>query len=113
MIIWGGAADDLSAYYNDGAAYDPSNDTWTALSSTTLSTRALVSTVWTGSKIILWAGSQQTDGKIYDPAMDSWSAMTSSSTGRQGTPAVWTGSKMLVWGGSASGDSNTGDTYNP
>ena len=60
--------------------------------------------VWTGSKMIVWGGTNDSNelntGGVYNPASDSWQGMNSSAPlPRKGHTAVWTGSKMLVWGG--------------
>lgn len=71
------------------------------------SPRSRHSTVWTGSKMIVWGGGISgspfvTDtGAIYDPATDTWAPMSTlnAPSPRESHSAVWTGSKMLVWGG--------------
>ena len=56
MIIWGG--EDNSGATNTGGIYDPVSDTWVSTSTTNAPVgRYLHSCVWTGSKLIVWGGS--------------------------------------------------------
>ncbi len=85
LVIFGGYANaaDQSARQNalhDGAIYDPSADTWRAISAQgspdpyEVSAQAL----WTGDRLVImgWSFSGSTpSGAIYDPATDSWTAM--------------------------------------
>jgi hypothetical protein len=81
MLIWGGDTASGGAAEveptNDGAAYDPSTDTWRALAPSPLSPRTLHSASWTGSEMVVWSGTDRdgtalVDGAAYDPASDSW-----------------------------------------
>jgi hypothetical protein len=62
-------------------------------------------TVWTGSRMIIWGGSDVTatfgDGAGWNPATDEWSAvsMIGAPEPRFAHVAVWTGSRMIIWGG--------------
>jgi hypothetical protein len=74
--------------------------------------------VWTGSKLIVWGGSDPgftTTGGLYDPTTDAWTATSTSAAARSQHTAVWTGSKMIVWGGLGHGGSylSTGGIYDP
>jgi N-acetylneuraminic acid mutarotase len=124
MIIWGGL--NFSAQtFNDGAIYDPLNDTWTFSSlSNAPSPRSGCPSVWSGSQMIVWGGGSFvstvftliSDGKMYNPTTNSWTSMTpiNSPSARYSHTAVWTGSKMIVWGGLTSiGATNTGGIYDP
>jgi N-acetylneuraminic acid mutarotase len=114
MIVWGGI-DIESSYYryrNDGARYNPSTDTWTAISTINApDARAGHSAVWTGTKMIisggysLMYGSGVGIGAYYDPNTDTWTTMNAANAvmGK----GVWTGSEFLAW--DASG---FGGTYN-
>ena len=129
MIVWGGSRNDgTSPYLNDGARYNPADDTWTPMSTVGAPRgRAYHTAVWTGSEMIVWGGSAYpgstpdvlNDGGRYDPASDRWTAVstTGAPSVRSGYTAVWTGSEMIVWGGSTyDGTShylNDGGRYNP
>src|SRR5262245_44961730 len=87
-----------------GIRYDPMLDPWQA--TTTIgapSDRAYHSAVWSGQRMIVWAGirsSQALDsGGLYDPISDAWSPTSAGLSARYGAPAVWTGSHMFVFGG--------------
>lgn len=57
MIIWGGVTTFCSGPLNTGARYNPSTDTWTAMSVTGAPTPRLAhSAVWTGTHMIVWGG---------------------------------------------------------
>ncbi len=124
MLVWGGRsyANLTALYLNTGGIYDPSTNSWTAITTTNAPTgRENPSAIWTGSKMLIWGGYANgpiyfNTGGIYDPSANSWSAMTTTNapTGRYGNSAVWTGSKMLVWGGFGNSDYlNTGGIYDP
>lgn len=123
MIVWGGRNDASATTLQTGASYDPMTDTWTPMSMTNAPiSRWEQTTVWTGSKMIIWGGIDtngvaQNSGGIYDPARDVWT-----STNLNGAPffryyhsAVWTGSKMIIYGGTAGTFSafTAGGIYDP
>jgi N-acetylneuraminic acid mutarotase len=123
MIVWGGCSD-LACYdnLNTGGRYNPSTDTWTAISTTNApEARRAHTAVWTGSEMIVWGGETPTNidlntGGRYDPHTDEWTATstTGAPTGRLGHTAVWAGSEMIVWGGvNCCQPFNTGGKYNP
>ena len=74
MIVWGGFDERVFGSehpVNTGALYNPINDSWTATSTTSApAARYKHSTIWTGSKMIVWGGipiiSEHTGG-IYVP----------------------------------------------
>ncbi|MGZ3419254.1 MAG: Kelch repeat-containing protein, partial [Polyangiales bacterium] len=129
VLIWGGYGTYMSPSYarKNGAAYNVGADSWRALSTalpTALSTgRYQHTSVWTGSKMIVWGGydysSYRADGGIYDPSTDSWASMaTSPLLARRDHGAVWstTTNEMIVWGGygSCSGTyCSDGASYDP
>jgi hypothetical protein len=53
MVVWGGFN---STEMDDGAAYNPESDTWSALPSVALLPRQLFAMVWTGDQAVVWAG---------------------------------------------------------
>jgi N-acetylneuraminic acid mutarotase len=119
MIVWGG---DSGIALDTGERYNPSTDSWTAISIVNApAARAFHTAVWTGSEMIIWGGatgwnSLNTGGK-YNPSTDSWTATSTSNApeGRAYHTAVWTGSEMIIWGGYnfPLGYFNTGGKYNP
>jgi N-acetylneuraminic acid mutarotase len=118
MIIWGGQPlypeDDPAAgvlLSRSGRLYDPGTDTWTEMSP---ATNALIdhSTVWTGTRMIVWGGwtwdaagisrgRSLSTGSAYDPARDTWTPLAEAGAPepRGSHSAVWTGTSMIVWGG--------------
>lgn len=123
-LVWGGVALPYTPGVNlkDGAAFDPSNNTWQPMSPTNApSARTQFSVVWTGNQAIYWGGYTNNyigDGKRYFPANNTWSNITATGapSARSRHAAVWTGTEMLVWGGAiASGmtTTNNGARYNP
>src|SRR4029079_772640 len=100
MVVWSGANN------NTGGRYDPSNDTWTATSTTKAPpSRAGHTTVWSGTEVIVWGGATSDNslnsGGRYNPMTDSWASTNSANAplGRELSSAVWTGGEMIVWGG--------------
>jgi N-acetylneuraminic acid mutarotase len=96
-------------------------DYWIATATTGApSARRLHTAVWTGSKMIVWGGQDNSgvlnDGGQYDPVANTWTLTTTTGapSGRYLHTAVWTGSKMVVWGGQGgSGVLNDGGQYDP
>jgi N-acetylneuraminic acid mutarotase len=99
------------------------DDTWAATTGTNAPVgRYGLTTVWTGSEMIVWGGS---DGKMvlntggrYNPSTDSWTATstTNAAQSRYFHTAVWTGIEMIVWGGETDIDPfylNNGGRYDP
>jgi N-acetylneuraminic acid mutarotase len=118
MIVWGG--ENLIATFATGARYNPSTDTWTAMSLiNSPSPRVGHTAVWTGSEMIVWgggAGSNTNSGGRYNPLTDRWLhvATANAPSPRSGHTAVWTGSQMIVWGGANNSHPlTTGGRYNP
>jgi N-acetylneuraminic acid mutarotase len=120
-IIWGGGNPNSGTMYNTGGRYNPTGNSWTAVTTTNAPTaRVYFSTVWTGSKMLVWGGydnsNELSDGKAYDPVGNSWSAITSTNApaARDSQTTVWTGTEMVVWGGfGTSSMLNDGKRYNP
>ncbi len=86
------------------------------------SPRTLHVAVWTGTKMIVWGGTDGSnvlgDGAMYDPVSRTWEAILA--TGNAPSPrdratAVWTGTEMIVWGGRGPGGVPLGDgaRFNP
>jgi len=119
MVVWGGYHTS-GGYFADGARYNPTTNTWTAVNpSGSPSARYNHSAVWTGTEMIIWGGYNGScylgDGGRYNPTTDSWSpiASTSALSERFNHAAVWTGSLMVVFGGYNGVYLNSGATYDP
>jgi hypothetical protein len=104
-LVWGGT--NAGGELADGVAYDASTDTWRVLAESPLSPRR-VRAVWTGSEMIVHAGSSggdpitgngefaHGDGAAYDPATDTWRTITPGPA-HPGFEPVWTGSSVLMF----------------
>lgn len=122
VILWGGwmygAPMEPVYYYNDGGIYDPGNDTWEAIPSAGAPAGRMGAVgVWTGSKLIVWGGSDENgplnSGGIYDPATTTWTAISATGAPTDGIyAAVWTGTQMIVWGYKA-GTGNFAKAFTP
>src|SRR5262245_5056163 len=107
MIVWGGTDFGLNpTSFATGGLYDPQTDSWTPVGSPGApAARQEHTAVWTGSRMIVWAGRDGSTyfdtGASYDPAADVWTSITTSNapSARLRHTAVWTGSRMIVWGG--------------
>ncbi len=127
MIVWGGI-NASGNFVNTGGRYCAApctDDSWTAMSTTNApSTRSFAASVWTGSELIVWGGTNDGSGFAdlntggrYNPTTDSWTATTTTSAplARCFHRGVWTGTEMIVWGGADNNFTafNTGGRYNP
>lgn len=115
MIVWGGLAGTGGSFFaggtnvNSGGRYNPANNQWSVAPTTTGAPtfRSRHHGHWTGSRMLIWAGANDslgtnfTDGAQYNPANNTWSAMnnTGAPPARTGFGTVWTGTQLLVWGG--------------
>ena len=82
MIIWGGDDDVLNTHTtNDGAAYNPTTNTWRLLPASPLAPRNAAIAVWTGGEMIVLGGQPAVvtdanpnfrDGAAYDPTSNRW-----------------------------------------
>ncbi|MGI9120122.1 MAG: Kelch repeat-containing protein [Acidimicrobiales bacterium] len=130
MLVWGGrdcaagrCDDPMVAPFSDGAAYNPTTDTWRRMSASPLSARSGVAGAWTGRELLLWGGTdgqdRLSDGAAYDPASDTWRPLPPASISGRTAGGTWTGEEMLVWGGTAMGSSGVvepltdGAAYDP
>jgi hypothetical protein len=122
MIIWGGH--DAGGRTNTGARYNPTANSWNAMSTTSAPSARLYHTaVWTGSAMIVWGGYNSLEGGslntggVYYPDSNSWdyfaTSLIGAPTARQQHMAFWTGSEMVIWGGDLNDYGNTGAVYNP
>ena len=122
MIVWGGYEFITSLLFNTGGRYNPSTDTWTAITTNNAPTpRTHHTAVWTGTEMIVWGGNDENGnafntGGRYNPTTNTWIAISTMNAPHYRThhTAVWTGTQMIIWGG-ADGYIwlNTGGRYNP
>jgi N-acetylneuraminic acid mutarotase len=127
MLVWGGSTREgnrSSKYFQDGARYNPTSDTWTPISRKSVPKgRILTRALWTGEEMVVWGGVNDAQtrgvgdlgrfvgsGGRYNPATDSWSGMPiDGAPSPRLTSAVWTGQGMLTFGGYNGAHLN--DTY--
>lgn len=92
----------------DGAAYDPAANTWTAIPA--LAGGAIgpeAAAAWTGSELVIWSAATSKDGlrirnaaRAYNPHTKRWRTLPPAPiTPRRLAGAVWAGDRLLVWGG--------------
>ncbi len=118
MLIWGGSNIHNGGPLNDGGVYDPADNSWTTITPLNVQiTTADHTTVWTGTKMIVWVGETGNNTAwTYNPETNSWSAITTTNAPapRYNHTVVWTGASMIIWGG-FDNDSylNTGGIYVP
>ena len=111
MIVWGGDVGGGTGT-STGGRFDPAanggDGAWTATSTAGAPAARFGQTaVWTGSKMVVWggtqdaSGTQDSSGGRYDAATDTWSltSLSAAPSPRSHHTAVWTGEKMIVWGG--------------
>lgn len=125
MMIWGGVtsltvAGSVPIVTNTGGTYDLVNNSWSAMANGPLAARTKHTAVWTGTKMLVWGGTNGTgtsysDGAAYKPEADSWLALPAAPiAARYGQSAIWTGSKMIIWGGTnGTVIYNDGASYDP
>jgi N-acetylneuraminic acid mutarotase len=121
MIVWGGQKpSSASVKYGDGAGYDPALDRWfTTATSGAPSARDMHTAVWTGSRMVVWAGTNSccflNTGGEYDTATNSWAPTFGSGapSARAQHSAAALGDATILWGGLGVGSrtTNTGATY--
>lgn len=111
VLIYGGNSNGPND--GGGALYDPATDTWASMNTTgqpwtggLRTTTTTCATVWTGTEMIVWGGSDGmtgvlADGGRYDPSTNTWSPIPVAAgvSGRIGHLAIWTGTEMVVAGG--------------
>ena len=131
LIIWGGLTAQGVIPTATGSYYDPSNDSWKALSTDGApGARSGHLAFWDGQDMIIWGGTgayQLPQMDLNDGARYRFSSGTWLPISAQGAPgpspkasAVWTGSEMILWGGGGEGArasqypaSNSGVAYRP
>src|SRR5262249_51469699 len=101
MIVWGGQ-DSSDVFLNSGLTYDPSSDTWSAISSVNApSGRIRTYAQWSGNEMLGW-GCVNWATYFGDWAeFNSWTAITSEGapSGRSEHVSVWVGDRIVIWSG--------------
>lgn len=133
MIVWAGNRASASATPTaNGAAYDPTANTWRTIATTNQPTpRSNQLAIWSGSRMIIWGGLDFSNnflntGGQYNPRTDTWSPVATEGTPEAlwGYAAVWADDEFIVWGGrvaqstsglnySQASYSNAGARYRP
>jgi N-acetylneuraminic acid mutarotase len=63
MVVWGGVGGGPGPpHLNDGAAYNPADDTWSQLPNSPLLARQGHAMVWVGEKMVVWGGEGSNGG---------------------------------------------------
>ncbi len=124
VLVWGGQ---LSSGVTDtgGVLSVDANGVpqqWSSMASVNApSARRGHGAVWTGSRLIVWGGTDGShflgDGGIYDPDTNFWTSLPTEGapTGRADHVCLWSGSEMIVSGGTtAAGQvTHSGAAYDP
>src|SRR5262245_37887633 len=104
MLIWGGY-DTITGQTNTGARYNPSTNSWSAITTVGApSARFQQTAIWGNSRMVVWGGwsgsAMLNTGGVYNPSLDTWTptSMTNAPAVRTYHTAVWTGTQMIVWG---------------
>ncbi len=103
FVIWGGSDGESPATseLGDGAAYNPSTDTWRMLADAPIGANSPLTTTWTGSEVVFWgsySGRNEGTGAAYDPAGDTWRALPDVDAPFTDASSVWTGSEVVIFG---------------
>lgn len=116
LFGWGGTSKLTTSGSRDvsdkGALYDPATRNWRTTSTAPIAPRSKPTTVWTGTKVLVWGGLDESghvvnDGAAYDPATDTWRKLPSGDAPGTGTrrpgvrpkkqAAAWTGTRLAVF----------------
>jgi len=109
-IAWGGYYyDGGDTWYDDGAAYDSTTNSWSAIDDSPAPGRREVwSSAWTGDALAIWSGYDDAsgftpqDGGLYTPSpTDSWATITGTGapSARSQHRTTWSDYEVVVWGG--------------
>lgn len=122
MIVWGGADAAGTTFFNDGAKYNPSTNSWTPIAAVPSGFvgRTDFAIVWTGSAMVVWGGQgsapgELADGAAYDPSANSWKMLATSplGTGSRAFGFSTTTGDVIIWGHSAGGGASDTGAYKP
>lgn len=108
MIVWGGwrplGPREAPAAWTDGAAFNPTTNTWRRIPEAPIVSRIGVGATWTGTELVVVGGTsaggpgQAAIGAAYDPARDTWRVLPDLPvSGMTDGWAAWTGREVLYW----------------
>lgn len=93
---------------------------WNALPPAPIAVRGGAGGAWTGTRMLVWGGSDgnrsYADGTAYDPASRVWTKLSAAPiSGRAGADYVWTGRLLFIWGSYADRTDSVADgaVYDP
>ncbi len=96
FIVWGAAG------LADGAAYNPSSNTWRPVRGGPRGPARYMVAVWTGDVVVAWHGGipsrpLEPEGGVYDPESDTWRSISPGPLNSDyGQGIGWTGTELLV-----------------
>ncbi len=114
MIIWGGTDSSDNNPLTDGAAYNPTTQTWRTIAPAPATGLDVTGAVWSGTEMLVWGGYAEYPcgtecvgsnyGYRYNPTTDKWQYITTVGAPgpRVSNGMVWTGQSLVVWGGDGS-----------
>jgi hypothetical protein len=120
LVMWGGYSGFGGRVHDEGYAWDPQTNSWSAIAQSPLSARAGAGAVFTGTEVVIWGGYGEgetafADGAAYNPETDSWRMLPQAPLPPAiPVAAVWTGEEVLIWGSTdRSANSLQGAAFNP
>lgn len=131
MLVWGGSpstdyfgANNPPNHNTLGKVYDLATNVWSDMATAPpeFSGTGYVTGVWTGTKMILWAGqfssANPANAGRYDPATNTWQTVPSipgdPALPTSGYSLIWSGTEMIYWGGGDGATQyNVGYRFNP
>jgi hypothetical protein len=108
VVIWGGADGQAvnEEVLNDGAAYDPTTDTWRSIAPAPIST-SILDSVWTGTEMLVFGDGASA---AYDPVNDAWRTIPDPPVDLSQADAVWTGREAVLLGAYLASSDNASRT---
>ena len=93
VLTWGGTSFDSSnatnIVFDDGALYDPVQDTWNAIPANAASSpRRNSSAVWTGSEMLIWGGEVGPKASVENASTPAFSTFQAATGGAAYNPAA-------------------------
>jgi len=101
LIVWGGRDQRNNWWVGDGARYNPSTETWTAITPVPdWPASAGAKGVWIGFELLVLSDLPNQHRRYY-PAADTWRTVSSTNAPKDvrtsGAILLWTGAEALVW----------------